>query len=290
MKVMTASRPAWTKRITPVTITFYLVIAIFLFVSFAPIYWIILSAVTPITELFRSPLDYFPSHLSFINFQTVVQVVPLGQEFLNSTVLALGSAAISVAVCTVAAYAFARIDFPGRNVLFMALLLSGFLPVIATIIPLFQMFQNLSLVDSLWGILILIVSALLPLSIWIMTAFVRQIPVELEEAAQVDGAGFVSLFVRIILPILRPSLATIFLINFITAWDEFFFPLIFSRTSATSTLTLGITQAAVNPQYQQVAWGNEAAMGLIVIGPVFILALAFQKQIIEGLMAGALKG
>jgi ABC-type glycerol-3-phosphate transport system permease component len=246
--------------------------------------------VTPITELFRSPLNYFPSHLSFINFQTVAQAVPLGQEFLNSTVLALGSAAISVVVCVLAAYAFARIDFPSRNVLFMALLLSGFLPIIATIIPLFQMFQDLSLVDSLWGILILIVSALLPLSIWIMTAFVRQIPAELEEAAQVDGAGFVSLFTRIILPILRPSLATIFLINFITAWDEFFFPLIFSRSDATSTLTLGITQAAVNPQYQQVAWGNEAAMGLIVIAPVFALALVFQKQIIEGLMAGALKG
>ena len=290
MKALTASRPAWTKRITPWTIAFYLVIAVFLFVSFAPIYWIILSAVTPITELFRSPLDYFPSHLSFVNFQTVAQVVPLGQEFLNSTILALASAAISVAVCALAAYAFARIDFPGRNVLFMALLLSGFLPVIATIIPLFQMFKDLSLDDSLWGILILIVSALLPLSIWIMTSFVRQIPAELEEAAQVDGAGFVSLFVRIIVPILRPSLATIFLINFIAAWDEFFFPLIFSRSDATSTLTLGITQASINPQYQQVAWGNEAAMGLIVIGPVFVLAVVFQKQIIEGLMAGALKG
>jgi ABC-type glycerol-3-phosphate transport system permease component len=265
-------------------------VALFLFVSFAPIYWIILSALTPITELFRSPLDYFPSHLSAINFQTVVQVVPLGQEFLNSTMLALLSAAISVAVCTLAAYAFARIDFPGHNMLFLALLVSSLLPVIATIIPLFQVFQQLSLVDSLGGILILIVSALLPTSIWIMTSFVSQIPLELEQAAQVDGAGFPTLFLRIIVPVLRPSLATIFLINFIAAWDEFFFPLIFSRSDATSTLTLGITQAAVNPQYQQVAWGNEAAMGLILIAPVFVLAVVFQKQIIEGLMAGALKG
>jgi multiple sugar transport system permease protein/trehalose/maltose transport system permease protein len=80
------------------------------------------------------------------------------------------------------------------------------------------------------------------------------------------------------------------LINLITAWDEFFLPVIFSRSASTATLTLGITQAAVNPQNQSVAWGNEAAMGLVVILPVFILAMIFQKQIVEGLMAGALKG
>ena len=92
-----------------------------------------------------------------------------------------------------------------------------------------------------------------------------------------------------IVPVLRPSIATLFLINLVTSWQEFFLPLIFSRSSASATLTLGITQAAVNPQYQTVAWGNEAAMALIVIAPVFILAIIFQKQIIEGLMAGSLK-
>ena len=93
-----------------------------------------------------------------------------------------------------------------------------------------------------------------------------------------------------VIPVLRPALATLFLINFITAWDEFFIPLIFSRSASTSTLTLGITQAAVDPQFQSVIWGNEAAMGLIVTVPVFVLAMVFQKQIVEGLMAGALKG
>jgi multiple sugar transport system permease protein/trehalose/maltose transport system permease protein len=89
---------------------------------------------------------------------------------------------------------------------------------------------------------------------------------------------------------LWPALATLFLINVITAWDEFFLPLIFSRSAATATLTLGGTQAAVDPETGAVAWGNEAAMALIVIAPVFTLAMVFQKQIVEGLMAGALKG
>jgi ABC-type glycerol-3-phosphate transport system permease component len=161
---------------------------------------------------------------------------------------------------------------------------------VATIIPLFQIFQRFNLVDSLRGLFILYVGFLLPTSIWIMTSFIRQIPLELEEAAQVDGANFPTILWRVVIPVLRPALATLFLINLITAWDEFFLPVIFSRSSATATLTLGITQAAVNPQYQSVAWGNEAAMGLVVIVPVFALAMIFQKQIVEGLMAGALKG
>ncbi len=271
-------------------VLFYVPIALFLAITFLPIYWIVLSAFTPIQELFTSPLHYIPLHPSFVNFQTVAQVVNLGRECLNSGLLAIFSAGISVIVCVLAAYAFARIRFPGSNILFVGLLLSGFLPSIATIIPLFQTFQNLSLVDSLQGLVILLVSLLLPTSVWLLTSFVRQIPLEMEEAAQVDGANFPTVMWRIIIPMLRPALATLFLINLITAWDEFFFPLIFSRSDATATLTLGITQAAVNPQYQSVAWGNEAAMGLIVIAPVFVLAMIFQKQIVEGLMAGALKG
>jgi len=269
---------------------FYVPIVLFVAITFAPIYWIILSAFTPIDELFRIPLSYIPAHPSFINFQNVAQLVPLTQQFFNSSLLSLLSAALSVLVALLAAYAFARIRFPGSNLLFIAMLISGFLPSIATIIPLFQTFENLNLVDSLQGLLVLLVNLLLPTSVWIMTSFIRQVPLEMEEAAQIDGATFPIILWRIIIPVLRPALATLFLINLITAWDEFFLPLIFSRSAATATLTLGITQASVNPQTQSVAWGNEAAMGLIVIAPVFILAMIFQKQIVEGLMAGALKG
>lgn len=272
------------------TIALYVLVVLFGLFTLAPIYWIVLSAFTPISELFTSPLNYIPIHPSLINFQTVSQIVPLGQQFLNSVILAVLSAFFSVVVCLLAAYAFARINFPGRDFFFLGLLLSGYVPTIAMIIPLFQLFQSLSLLDSIQGLVILLVSFLLPTSVWIMTSFVRQIPVELEEAAQIDGANFLATLWYVLIPVLRPSLATLFIINLVTSWDEFFFPLIFSRSDASATLTLGITQAAVNPQYQTVAWGNEAAMGLIVIAPVFILTLIFQKQIVEGLMAGSLKG
>jgi ABC-type glycerol-3-phosphate transport system permease component len=271
-------------------VAIYILVVLFALITLAPIYWIVLSAFTPISELFTTPLHYFPQHPSLVNFQTVAQVVPLAQQFVNSVLLAVLSAFFSVVICLLAAYAFARIRFPGSNVLFLGLLLSSYLPTIATIIPLFQMFQSLSLLDSIQGLVILLVSFLLPTSVWIMTSFVRQIPYEMEEAAQIDGAHFLATLWYVIIPVLRPSIATVFLINLVASWQEFFLPLIFSRSSASATLTVGITQAAVNPQYQTVAWGNEAAMALIVIAPVFILALIFQKQIVEGLMAGSLKG
>ncbi|MFL5652935.1 MAG: carbohydrate ABC transporter permease [Ktedonobacteraceae bacterium] len=268
----------------------YILVVLFALVTLAPIYWIVLSAFTPISELFTTPLHYIPIHPSLINFQTVSQIVPLGQQFVNSTLFAFLSASFTVVVSVLAAYGFARIRFPGKNLLFLGLLLSSYLPTIATIIPLFQMFQNLNLLDSIQGLVILMVSFLLPTSVWIMTSFVRQIPFELEEAAQVDGANFLGRLWYVVIPVLRPSIATVFLINLVATWQEFFLPLIFSRSSASAMLTVGITQAAVNPQYQTVAWGNEAAMGLIVITPMLILALIFQKQIVEGLMAGSLKG
>jgi ABC-type glycerol-3-phosphate transport system permease component len=272
------------------TLSLYVLLVLFVLVTFAPIYWIVLSAVTPIDELFHVPLDYWPIHISAVNFQSVSNLVPLGTQFFNSAVLSIASAAITVAICLLAAYAFARIRFPGSNVLFLGILLSGFLPAVATIIPLFQMFQSFSLIDTKVGLIILYVNLLLPTSVWFLAGFVRQVPYEMEEAAQVDGAGFWTILWGIVVPVLRPALATLFLIDLITAWDEFFTPLIFSRSDATTTLTLGITQAATDPVHQSVQWGFESAMGLITIAPVFILALVFQKQIVEGLMAGALKG
>ena len=268
----------------------YLPVLLFLLIVLAPIYWIVLSAFTPLGELFTTPLHYIPVHPSLVNFQAVAQILPLGTQFMNSTLLSVFSASFSVLVCLLAAYAFARIRFPGSNLLFLGLLLSGYLPTIAMIIPLFQLYNTLSLLDSIQGLVILLVSFLLPTSVWIMTSFVRQVPIELEEAAQIDGANFLGTLWHVIIPVLRPAIATLFLINLIASWQEFFFPLIFSRSDASATLTLGITQAAVNPEYLTVAWGNEAAMGVIVIVPVFLLAIIFQKQIVEGLMAGALKG
>jgi ABC-type glycerol-3-phosphate transport system permease component len=255
----------------------------FLAITLAPLYALVLAALTSPDELGSTPLRYLPAHPTLAVLRRLVGQSSFAREFVNSSVLAPASAALATALCLPAAYAFVRLSFPGRDVLFVSLLASAMLPNTATIIPLFGQFERLGLIDTLQGLVIVLGSVLLPTSLWLLTTYLRQIPVELEEAAQLDGAGFLMVLWRIVVPLLRPALLTIFLIDFITTWDDFFYPLIFSRTEATDTLSLGIRQVSGS-------WSVAAAMGLLVVAPVFALSLAFARRITAGLAAGALRG
>ena len=139
-----------------------------------------------------------------------------------------------------AAYALARLQFPGGNLILVGLLASSMLPGTATVIPLFQMYQRLQLMDTLQGLLLLYGSGLLPVTTWVLVSFLRQVPIEVEDAAKVDGAGFLPLLWHIVLPVIRPGMATMFVINFIVGWNEFFTPLIFARGLGALLDTLGI--------------------------------------------------
>jgi len=133
-----------------------------------------------------------------------------------STVLALMASLL-------AAYALARLPFPGANLVLVGLLASSMLPGSSTVIPLFQMYQQFQLMDTLHGLLLLYGSGLLPVTVWVLVSFLRQVPIEIEDAAKVDGASFLPMLWNIILPVIRPGLATMFLINFIAGWNEFFY-------------------------------------------------------------------
>jgi len=266
----------------------YLFLALFVSIVFAPLYYIFLSAFQPREELFTIPLRYLTRQPTLEHFKRVFNTVPYLRYIKNTTILSVCSTAVVLIVALPAAYAFARIHFPGSYLLLMGLLASGMLPGVATIIPLFQIFQKLNLINTLQGLGILYVSGNLTFTVWVAISFFKQVPIELEEAARIDGASTAQLIIKIILPIMKPGIATLFIINFIIYWNEFFLPLIFARDASVKTVTLGISEAAYIGQYQQ-AWQNIASMGVMVVIPVFLLALFFQRQIVEGLMAGAFK-
>ncbi|MGQ9629694.1 MAG: carbohydrate ABC transporter permease [bacterium] len=266
----------------------YFFLMVFVMVIMSPLYYIFLSAFQPREDMFTIPLNYWPRHPTLEHFIRVFNTIPYARYILNTTILSLGCSVAVLIVAIPAAYAFARIDFPGSNLFLMGLLASGMLPGVATIIPLFQMFQRLGLVNNLLGLAILYISGNLAFTIWVSVSFLRQVPRELDEAARIDGASTLQLISKVIIPIIRPGIATLFIINFIIYWNEFFLPLIFARDTSVKTVTLGISEAAYIGQYQQ-AWENISAMGTMVVAPIFLLALFFQKQIIEGIMAGALK-
>ena len=173
----------------------------------------------------------------------------------------------------------------------IGLLASSMLPGTATVIPLFQMSQQLKLMDTLHGLLILYGSALLPITTWVLVSFLRQVPVEIEDAAKVDGASFFALLWRIVLPVIRPGVATMFLINFIVGWNEFFTPLIFARGAGAKVITMALSEAQVIGAASEfeVSWGNMSAVAILATIPVFILTLIFQRQIVEGITSGVFK-
>jgi ABC-type glycerol-3-phosphate transport system permease component len=272
-------------------VLFYVVLALFLIVVLLPIYYIFLTAFAPGDKLFSKPLSYVPQSFDLARFQNIFAALPIGRYMLNTALLATVSTLLALTVSLLGAYAIARLNFPGANWIMVGLLASSMLPGTATVIPLFQMYQQLRLMDTLAGLLLLYGSALLPVTSWVLVSFLRQVPVEIEDAAKVDGAGFFPLLWHIVLPVIRPGMATMFVINFIVGWNEFFIPLIFARGPSSKVITMALTEAQVigssNQFYMQ--WGNMSAVAILTTVPVFIITLVFQRQIVEGITSGVFK-
>lgn len=270
---------------------FYAGVVAFLLSILLPIYYIFLTAFAPGDMLFTKPLNYLPRTMGIERFSLILTALPIPRYLANTVFLSTVSTLISLLISFMGAYAIARLRFPGANAVLVGLLASSMLPGAVTVIPLFQMFQTVGLMDSVRGLLILYVSGTLPMTTWVLVSFLRQVPEEVEEAARVDGASVWRLLYSIVLPMIRPGVATMGIIGFIIHWNEFFIPLIFARGEGSKVITMAIFEAQVVQASSEfyVSWGNMSAMALIVIIPVFVVTLVFQKQIVEGLMAGVFK-
>jgi ABC-type glycerol-3-phosphate transport system permease component len=268
----------------------YIGLAIFLLVFGLPVYWILLSSVLPPDQILSSPPALFTTRPTLDTFERALQQLPTADYLRNSLVFALVSALASVALAFLAAYAFARLRFRGSGIVMLVLLLTIALPQIATTIPLFQLYAKLGLVDTVGGLILLESSILIPMTVWLMVSFIKQIPVDLENAAYMDGANFAQTLHLVVLPLMKPAFVTLFLLNFITAWNELFYPLVFSSTSASRTLTVGLVQLTqVNSGASSRPWDLMSALAALMIIPIILLVVFMQKRIVAGLTAGATK-
>jgi ABC-type glycerol-3-phosphate transport system permease component len=273
------------------SILFYSVLIVFMIYILLPIYYVALTAFTATDKLFSQPLNYVPESLGIHRYREIFDSLPIGRYMLNTAFLATVSTLIALLLSFLGAYAIARMDLPGANIILVGLLASSMLPGAVTVIPLFQMYQETGLMNTLQGLLLLYASGLLPVTTWVLVSFIRQVPSEMEDAAKVDGAGFFPLLRHIVLPVVQPGMATMFLINFITCWNEFFIPLIFARGPNSKVITNALSEAQVvgsaTVYYQR--WGNMSAVAIIATLPVFIVTLVFQRQIVEGITSGVFK-
>jgi ABC-type glycerol-3-phosphate transport system permease component len=266
----------------------YLLVALFALIVLIPFYWMLKSALSREGDVFTVPPQYVTAP-TLENFGRLAEQVPIGRYFVNSVLFATATTLTTLVACFMAAYAIARIDVRGRDILLLALVISTALPEIVTIIPLYQVLRDLRLLDSIVGLTLIMSSVLAPFTVWVLVAFIRQVPYEIEEAAVIDGARLPEIIWRIVLPMTVPALATMAVINFVNAWNNLLYPLAFSSSEASKPLSVAITEIFQARSPFGRPWELISSLGITMMVPVIILAIVSQRAIVRGLTAGAFK-
>jgi trehalose/maltose transport system permease protein len=263
-----------------------LVIALGLF-SIFPFYYAIISSFRSGNELFS--VAYLPERLDFSNYAAVFERQPFGQNILNSVVVAGSVVAVSLGLGITAAYAFGRIAFRGRSLLLMTILAVSMFPQVAVLSGMFELIRKFGLYNTLPGLILANLMLTLPFTVWVLTTFMRELPKEIEEAAYVDGATPWIVVRRVFLPLMAPAAVTTGLLAFIVSWNEFLFALTFTLTNERRTVPPAIALMSGSTAYE-LPWGTIMAASVIVTLPIIALVLVFQRKIVAGLTAGAVKG
>lgn len=265
---------------------FVLILAVIFFL--APIAWMILTSFKSQAEVFATPPVFVPSQIDLRNYVQALAAPPRGSNGLaairDSTIISFATALVNVVIGTLAAYSIARYRTGGENFAFWILSTRMF-PPIATALPLFLIFRDLRLLDTYLVLIIANTVFNLPFAIWLMKGFIEDLPRELDEAAEIDGATPYGTFLRVILPLVGPGIVATFLFTFVFTWNEFLFALLLTRR-AVQPLTVVIPSLVGG---HEILWGQIAAAGTIAIIPGILLALFLQRYLIRGLTMGAVK-
>jgi multiple sugar transport system permease protein len=254
-----------------------------------PTWWMITSSLKPNADIFTFPPKLIPTHITFQAWVDVFKLQPFAQQYFNSVYIAAVVTVGTLAVSALAGYAFARIRFRGQNLLFLIVLTGLLIPSEVTIVPLFQMFNAWGMVDTHWPlILIPIFGTQSVLATFIMRQFFITLPVELEEAARMDGLGRPAIFWRIALPLAKPALAAVAIFTFLHSWDLYLEPVVFISSPELYTLPQALTQF-VDP-YVGPLWNVQLSAASMTAIPVLIVFVIAQRHFIEGLAQTGLKG
>ncbi len=253
-----------------------------------PVYWMVRSSFATSRDIHTTPINYFPP-FTLKNYLTLPQQVPFLQYLFNSLTFAVTTTLLTLVASFLAAYAFARIQFPGSGIILWILLLTMALPDIGTIVPLYRILAGLHLLDTIGGLTLVLGSTLTPFTVWVLVSFIKQVPYEIEEAAIMDGATLPQIFIRILLPVTRPGLVTMGLINFINAWNNLLYPLSFAASEKSMTLSVAITQVYNGYSPYGKPWEVIMAIGVVMVAPVIVLIVFSEKSIVRGLTGGAVK-
>jgi trehalose/maltose transport system permease protein len=268
-------------------ILFYLLVAVIIFVSVFPFYYAIVTSLKTGTALFMP--DLWPKAASLANYVQVLTTGSFPRNLLNSLVIASVVVALSLLLGITAAYALARVAFRGRKVILFAILSVSMFPQLAVLAGLFELVRATHLINTPFALIFSYMIFTLPFTVWVLTTFVRDLPLEIEEAAIVDGATPWVIISKVFLPLMWPALVTTGLLAFIGAWNDFLFALTFTSNNDQRTVPVAIALLGGASDFE-IPWGQIMAASVIVTVPLVILVLIFQRKIVSGLTAGGVKG
>jgi multiple sugar transport system permease protein len=266
-------------------------IAFILAWTLVPLYWVLNTSLQTDAQASAKPANYVPPTPTISNYLSLLTgssdiATSIRQSTVNICVECAASTVVTVVLATLAAYAFARMTFRGRRILFYSALATMALPAYSTLIPLYRIMSTLGLVNTYTGIVLVYVSGFLPLATWILYNYMSSLPIALEEAGQVDGAGRMQVLWHVVLPLARPGIVSTAIITFLSAWAQFLFPLVLSSDLSTQPLTVAI--AALQGRHT-VPYSLMSAAGVVAVAVPAVIAVALNRYIVNGLLAGSVK-
>ncbi|MFI7066198.1 carbohydrate ABC transporter permease [Kribbella sp. NPDC050124] len=277
-----AAEASWARRYLPL-----IGVAGIVLYCLVPFFWMVVSSLRRPTDQFENTI--IPSPISLTNFQDVFKEgTGFGRGLLNSLIVAGTVTILTLIIGMVAAYTLARLDFRGKNFVLAVIIVTSMFPGISLVIPLKKFFSDIEWINTYQAMIVPSLSFALPLAVWLLTAFFRQMPRELEQAAMVDGCTPAQAFRKVILPLAAPGVFTTAIITFIAAWNEFLIALSMVNKKEYQTANVVISQFTGTSGRDQ-PFGSQMAAGVVVTIPLVIAVLLFQRRIVAGLTAGGVK-
>jgi multiple sugar transport system permease protein len=257
-------------------------------VNIYPIYQMVVTSLLPFDRLLEGASLGLPSVVTFENYREVIGRGPLPRYFLNSVIVATCTMLLSTAVSVFAGYSLARLQYPGKSLIDKTILFVYVIPPILLVVPIYLLIVRVHLQDTLFSVILAHTLFAVPFGSWLLRGFFHSVPIELEDASRVDGAGRLATLIRVVLPVSAPGVAAVAMFAFVGSWDEFLFASIFIHSNEMNTLPIGIYSLVGS--YGETQWGNLLAASTIATLPMFAIFLILQRWLVQGLSAGAVKG
>lgn len=278
---MTTRRTATGRWILYVVLTLGLV-------GFAgPFVWMLLSAFKPESELRRVPATWWPQDATLDNFRSIFVGLDFPTYLLNSVIVAVVVTLGNLALCSMLGYALAKIDFPGRRVLFVLVIATLMIPAMVTFVPQFVLVSQFGLVNTYPGMILPLLALAGPLGVFLMRQYIADLPDELIDSARIDGAGELQIFLRVILPLAKPALAALAILTFLNSWNNFLIPLVMAQTEDRYTLPVALALYSVGQNSTK--FGLLMAGAVVVVLPVLLIFVALQRYFVQGIATTGFK-